>query len=181
MTQPGHRPCAHHRKGLALTYFDRWWPTSKTAPWARSISACTVVRIATPGRTTSGSTATDKTGQYSGFPFHRVPTNSGQEPLMIFHSGPVDFTIVEHFGQPVCMARICVAAFSFSSMWVARSSVYLCAQSPDLLERVVTYRPGREVTGGLQQLRNQLFQVLQHCQNGVCSEQGSSPSSGCQA
>ena len=32
---------------------------------------------------------------------------------MIFHSGPVDFIMVEHFGQPVCVVQIYPADFPF--------------------------------------------------------------------
>jgi len=47
---------------------------------------------------------------------------------------------------------------------------YICyphAKSPDLLQGAVTYRPGGELTGGLQKLRRHLFQVMHHCQHRV--------------
>ncbi len=56
----------------------------------------------------SGSATWERVGQNSGLLLHWVPDNSGQAPLMISHwLGPADFTIVEHFGQRVCILRIC--------------------------------------------------------------------------
>ena len=56
----------------------------------------------------SGSATWERVGQNSGLLLHWVPDNSGQAPLMISHwLGPADFTIVEHFGQRVCILRLC--------------------------------------------------------------------------
>jgi hypothetical protein len=56
----------------------------------------------------SGSATWERVGQNSGLLLHWVPDNSGQAPLMISHwLGLADFTIVEHFGQRVCILRIC--------------------------------------------------------------------------
>src|SRR5258705_75477 len=56
----------------------------------------------------SGSATWERVGQISGLLLHWVPDNSGQAPPMISHwLGPADFTIVEHFGQRVCILRIC--------------------------------------------------------------------------
>src|SRR5258708_3991286 len=56
----------------------------------------------------SGSATWERVGQNSGLLLHWVPDNSGQAPPMISHwLGPADFTIVEHFGQRVCILRIC--------------------------------------------------------------------------
>jgi hypothetical protein len=56
----------------------------------------------------SGSATWERVGQNSGLLLHWVPDNSGQAPLMISHwLGPAEFTIVEHFGQRVCILRIC--------------------------------------------------------------------------
>src|SRR6476659_1181502 len=56
----------------------------------------------------SGPATWERVGQNSGLLLHWVPDNSGQAPLMISHwLGLADFTIVEHFGQRVCILRIC--------------------------------------------------------------------------
>ena len=63
-------------------------------------------RFSAPGRTTSGSTTFERIGQNSGLFPHLVPDSSGQEGFSISHIAPNDLTIVEQFGQAVCIERI---------------------------------------------------------------------------
>jgi hypothetical protein len=82
----------------------------------RSISDLTVVRLATPGRSTSGSTTFERVGQNSGWFFHCVPDSSGHAPSRISQLEPFDLTIVVHFGHRVCIPQICHENRLFSSL-----------------------------------------------------------------
>jgi len=73
-------------------------------------------RIAAPGSVTSGSATTVSTGQYSGLRSHRVPASSAHDALRICHSCPLARTIVLHFGQPVCIERVCDRGARFSGL-----------------------------------------------------------------
>ncbi len=68
-----------------------------------SISACTDRRMARPGNVTSGATTSDSSGQYSAFPSHSVPASATQELLISSQESSLDLTMVEQFGQRVCM------------------------------------------------------------------------------
>jgi len=96
-----------------------WW-ASAGHEWTftiliRSISAWTVARLVTPGKTISGSNTWESVGQNSGLFFHGVPDSSGHAPLRISQSVPFDLTIVVHFGHRVCISQICYRDQPFSS------------------------------------------------------------------
>ena len=87
-----------------------------------SRSACTAKPLLNPGKLTSGAATTVRTGQNSGLPSHGVPASSVHDPFRIFHSGPMERTMVLHFGPPVCISGVwrvdvCVSNNSLHEGW----------------------------------------------------------------
>jgi hypothetical protein len=106
-----------------------FWRASGGHVWTftiliRSISTWTVARLATPGKTMSGSATCESVGQNSGLFVHCVPDSSGHASLRISQSVPFDLTIVVHFGHRVCIFQICYRGRPFSSSEVRENQTY---------------------------------------------------------